>query len=114
MCNGHTVPDSWEIGDLSTIKVGQRVWKAQDCPAKIYITYLQEEGRGQAQFAMTTEANEAAIVDLGTSYVGKGVDRDTPMAQQGLDSLAAMELRQKLQVKCAVLARFSLPKSTLI
>ena len=47
---------------------------------------------------MTPEATEAAIVDLVTSYIGEVVDGDSPLAQQGLDSLAAMELRQKLQV----------------
>ena len=33
------------------------------------------------------------------ALVGEAVDMDQPLAAQGLDSLAAMELRQKLQVR---------------
>ena len=33
------------------------------------------------------------------ALVGEAVDADQPLAAQGLDSLAAMELRQKLQVR---------------
>ena len=38
------------------------------------------------------------VTELVVSYVGNDVQRDMPLAQQGLDSLASMELRQKLQV----------------
>lgn len=33
------------------------------------------------------------------SFVGRDVAADEPLVAQGLDSLAAMELRQKLQVR---------------
>ncbi len=41
---------------------------------------------------------EAEISALVHGYVGDKVDPTAPLAVQGLDSLAAMELRQKLQV----------------
>ncbi len=59
---------------------------------------MQEEMERRAPAGMSQVLNEADIVELVTSYVGEGIDRDVPLAQQGLDSLAAMELHQKLQV----------------
>ena len=48
---------------------------------------------------------EADIVALVQDFVGPNVSADQPLAAQGLDSLAAMELRQKLQVcKCIICA----------
>lgn len=48
---------------------------------------------------LDTAALEATIMEMVRGYVGdKVVTADEPLAQQGLDSLAAMELRQKLQV----------------
>ena len=47
---------------------------------------------------MSAAALEAEILALVQSYVGEQVAPDEPLAKQGLDSLAAMELRQKLQV----------------
>lgn len=41
---------------------------------------------------------EAEICGMVAGYVGTDVDASMPLAAQGLDSLAAMELRQKLQV----------------
>lgn len=46
----------------------------------------------------SSEEVQAAIEGLVKSYIGGTVATDVPLAQQGLDSLAAMELRQKLQV----------------
>ena len=43
-------------------------------------------------------ALERQVVDLVRSYVGDDVSPEEPLNKQGLDSLAAMELRQKLQV----------------
>lgn len=43
-------------------------------------------------------ALEAEIKEMVMGYVGTGMDVNVPLAAQGLDSLAAMELRQKLQV----------------
>ncbi len=42
---------------------------------------------------------EAEILALVQGFVGPEVSADQPLATQGLDSLAAMELRQKLQVR---------------
>ena len=47
---------------------------------------------------MSAAALEAEILALVQSYVEEQVAPDEPLAKQGLDSLAAMELRQKLQV----------------
>lgn len=41
---------------------------------------------------------EAAVLEVVRDLVGGDVDVGEPLAGQGLDSLAAMELRQKLQV----------------
>ena len=42
---------------------------------------------------------EAAVLEVVQDLVGDGIDVGEPLAGQGLDSLAAMELRQKLQVR---------------
>ena len=47
---------------------------------------------------MSAAALEAEILTLVQSYVGEQVAPEEPLAKQGLDSLAAMELRHKLQV----------------
>lgn len=44
------------------------------------------------------EGVTAEIMQMVASFVGRDVDADLPLVAQGLDSLAAMELRQKLQV----------------
>ena len=41
---------------------------------------------------------EAEVAGMVRGFVGADVDVSAPLAAQGLDSLAAMELRQKLQV----------------
>lgn len=46
-------------------------------------------------------ALRADILDVVRSYVGGNLVTDAPLAKQGLDSLAAMELRQKLQARPA-------------
>ena len=48
---------------------------------------------------------EAEICGMVAGYVGADVDVSLPLAIQGLDSLAAMELRQKLQVSQAMLSQ---------
>ena len=48
---------------------------------------------------------ELDIIALVQDFVGPNVSAGQPLAAQGLDSLAAMELRQKLQVcKCIICA----------
>ena len=42
---------------------------------------------------------ETAILDIAGDLIGSQVARDQALASQGLDSLAAMELRRKLQVQ---------------
>ena len=51
----------------------------------------------------TTETLEAAVADLVADLTGQRPAVDQPLAAQGLDSLAAMELRQKLQACQAAL-----------
>ena len=41
---------------------------------------------------------ETTILSLVQDLIGPDVTPDAPLSSQGLDSLAAMELRQKLQV----------------
>ena len=45
----------------------------------------------------TSETLQAAVADLVADLTGQRPALDQPLAAQGLDSLAAMELRQKLQ-----------------
>ena len=52
----------------------------------------------------TTETLEAAVADLVADLTGQRPAVDQPLATQGLDSLAAMELRQKLQACQAALS----------
>ena len=47
----------------------------------------------------TAETLEAAVADLVADLTGQRPASDQPLAAQGLDSLAAMELRQKLQAR---------------
>ena len=42
---------------------------------------------------------EKLVLEVVQELTGEVVDPDQPLAVQGLDSLAAMELRQKLQVR---------------
>lgn len=42
---------------------------------------------------------EASILSVVHDLIGPDVAPDAPLSGQGLDSLAAMELRQKLQVR---------------
>lgn len=58
-------------------------------------------GEGGAQADIDPSALEAEIKEMVAGYVGMDVDVSMPLAAQGLDSLAAMELRQKLQVLSA-------------
>ena len=46
----------------------------------------------------TVQALEESILQLVSDLTGKRPDVDEPLMSQGLDSLAAMELRQKLSV----------------
>lgn len=41
---------------------------------------------------------QAVVLDIAKGLVGTDIALDAPLTAQGLDSLAAMELRQKLQV----------------
>lgn len=45
---------------------------------------------------------EAAVLAVARDLIGGDVDVGEPLAGQGLDSLAAMELRQKLHVSSRV------------
>lgn len=42
---------------------------------------------------------ESAVLEIIQELVGSAVSPDAPLAAQGLDSLASMELRQKLQAR---------------
>ena len=48
---------------------------------------------------------EASILSVVSDLIGPDVAPDAPLSSQGLDSLAAMELRQKLQVGQSYLHR---------
>ena len=48
------------------------------------------------------ETLEAAVADLVANLTGSRPEPDRPLAAQGLDSLAAMELRQKLQARACL------------
>ena len=51
------------------------------------------------QVGLSAAALQQQILELVKGFVGSDVSADMPLAAQGLDSLAAMELRQKLQVR---------------
>ena len=59
---------------------------------------LDGEDDSTAAQKLSAAELEAEVVGMVASFVGADVDPTTPLAAQGLDSLAAMELRQKLQV----------------
>ena len=70
---------------------------------KTYVVWRQvvlEENGGEQEEHMhlNPETLEAEILGMVAGYVGDDVDVSMPLAAQGLDSLAAIELRQKLQV----------------
>ena len=44
---------------------------------------------------------QAAVLGIVRELVGADIAPDMPLATQGLDSLAGMELRQKLQVRAS-------------
>lgn len=48
---------------------------------------------------------EAVIGGIVGELVGAGVAPDAPLAAQGLDSLAALELRRQLEARCYISAR---------
>jgi hypothetical protein len=52
----------------------------------------------------TVETLEAAVTDLVVDLTGSRPAPEQPLAAQGLDSLAAMELRQKLQARACLCA----------
>lgn len=51
----------------------------------------------QSSLSVDIEALQRDILETVSSYVGAEVPIDEPLSKLGLDSLAAMELRQKLQ-----------------
>lgn len=59
---------------------------------------IQADDLAVTKATISRDFIQSTISDLVRSYVGDEVDANAPLAQQGLDSLAAMELRQKLQV----------------
>lgn len=79
-----------ENGEIDQVKepskstaLGSKVASSSvSCPSKM-----------KSQFEL-----EKTIVEVVRELTGESVDPDQPLAGQGLDSLAAMELRQKLQV----------------
>ena len=74
----------------------------EDLDARPGGTDISATRRRMAGF--TTESLEVAVAELVTDLTGSSPAPDQPLAAQGLDSLAAMELRQKLQAS-AFLAR---------
>ncbi len=71
-------------------------------PAKAALASKAAAGATAAgsQRLRTLAEVEAAVLEVVADLVGDDVDVGEPLAGQGLDSLAAMELRQKLQVHC--------------
>ena len=71
-------------------------------PAKAALASKAAAGAaaGGSQRVRTLAEVEAAVLEVVAELVGDDVDVGEPLAGQGLDSLAAMELRQKLQVHC--------------
>ena len=71
-------------------------------PDQAAVEELEEDGEGGGSAAqqplLSTAELQAEVTHLVQGYLGADVDPAAPLAAQGLDSLAAMELRQKLQV----------------
>ena len=59
------------------------------------------DGNQEGAPAADIAAIQQQIIDIVKGYVDDDVDVEKPLAMQGLDSLAFMELRQKLEVRQA-------------
>ena len=72
---------------------------------------LIDDEEGAQRPALDAAALEAEVAGMVRGFVGADVDTSAPLAAQGLDSLAAMELRQKLQVASLDLLFWCSPSS---
>ncbi|CAL8466746.1 g6282 [Coccomyxa elongata] len=66
------------------------------------VVFEETGGEEGEHMHLDPETLEAEIRGMVAGYVGEDVDVSMPLAAQGLDSLAAMELRQKLQDRLGV------------
>ncbi|KAK9803914.1 hypothetical protein WJX72_004698 [[Myrmecia] bisecta] len=82
--------------------VGSAAAAPAEAPPQVIIEDLDVQASSSAAPPASATNLEADILELVRSYVGANVRLDQPLASQGLDSLAAMELRQKLQERTGV------------
>ena len=70
---------------------------------------LDEDDASPATQKLSTAELEAEGAGMVAGFVGADVDPARPLTAQGLDSLAALELRQKLQVPAHACMPLQLP-----
>eukprot|EP00884_Botryococcus_braunii_P010404 jgi/Botrbrau1/19365/Bobra.0471s0002.1 len=98
----HELAESLEAISSASTATQARGDPTSSSPPQLPGTGLLSEGStssptSAAHEPMTRQAIELEIMEMVVGFVGHEVSVDQPLAAQGLDSLAAMELRQKLQ-----------------
>ena len=75
--------------------------------APVSSSHPEEASSALGPAARSLDELQRLVLSVVRDLVGADVDPAAPLGAQGLDSLAAMELRQKLQVACCIHAHYA-------